>query len=115
MLHSQPLSQVALSYAAPEDSALKQGVIRLVETLSGQQRAEQIYREVKRGLRPDSNVWSEAVRGLAINIHYDAARLAAVPQHGPLVVVANHPFGVADGLILCHLVSLVRQDFKVWR
>jgi putative hemolysin len=113
MLQSQPLSQMALSYAAPEDSAFKQGVIRLVETLSGQQRAEQIYREVRRGLSPESNVWSEAVRGLAINIHYDAARLAAVPQDGPLVVIANHPFGVADGLILCHLVSLMRQDFKV--
>lgn len=113
MLHSQPLDEVALSYAAAEDSALKQGVIRLVEKLSGQQRAERIYREVKRGLRPDSNVWSEAVRGLAVNVHYDAARLAAVPRSGPLVVVANHPFGVVDGLILCHLVSLVRKDFKV--
>lgn len=113
MLRSQPLDDAALSYAAPDDSPLKQTVIRLVERLSGQQRAERIYREVKRGLGPDSNVWAEAVRGLDVNVHYDAARLGAVPRHGPLVVVANHPFGVVDGLVLCHLVSLVRNDFKV--
>ena len=53
------------------------------------------------------------MRGLDVNVHYDAARLAAVPRRGPLVVVANHPFGVVDGLVLCHLVSLVRDDFKV--
>jgi putative hemolysin len=113
MSRSPRLDEVALSYAAREDSPLKQGVIRLVEKLSGQQRAERIYREVRRGLRPGGNVWSEALHGLAVNVHYEATRLAAVPRHGPLVVVANHPFGVVDGLILCHLVSLVRTDFKV--
>ena len=99
MLRSQPFDDAALSYAAPEDGRLKQAVIRTVERLSGQKRAERIYREVKRGLGPDSNVWAEAVRGLNVRVNYDAARLAAVPRTGPLVVVANHPFGVVDGLV----------------
>ncbi len=113
MMRSQPFDDIALSYAAPEDGKLKQAVIRVVERLSGQHRAERIYREVKRGLGPGSNVWGEAVRGLNVKVDYDAARLASVPRTGPLVVVANHPFGVVDGLVLCHLVSQVRADFKV--
>lgn len=113
MLRTQPFDEVALSYAAPEDGPFKQAVIRLVERLSGQQRAERIYRRVRLALGPDSNVWAEAVRGLGVNVAYDPDRLAAVPRSGPLVVVANHPFGVVDGLVLCHLVSLVRDDFKV--
>ena len=53
------------------------------------------------------------MRSLQIRTEYREDRLAAVPREGPLVVVANHPFGVVDGLVLCHLVSRVRQDFKV--
>jgi putative hemolysin len=113
ILRNRRLDGVALSYAAPEDGPVRQAVIRAVEKLSGRERAERIYREVRRGLGPGSNVWAEAVRGLDVRVDYDAGRLAAVPRTGPLVVVANHPFGVVDGLVLCHLVSLVRDDFKV--
>ncbi|MFL5336089.1 MAG: hypothetical protein ACJ8H8_23690 [Geminicoccaceae bacterium] len=109
MLSNQRLDEMALSYAAPEHSPMKQVLIRAVERLSGRERAERIYRKVKRGLRPESNVWAEAVRGLNVQVHYDAERLAAVLRVGPHVVVANHPFGVIDGLVACHLVSLARR------
>ena len=52
MLSNQRFDDAALSYAAPEDGRLKQAVIRTVERLSGQERAQRIYREVKRGLGP---------------------------------------------------------------
>ena len=28
-------------------------------------------------------------------------------------MVSNHPFGVLDGLVICHLVAKVRTDFRV--
>ena len=113
MLRSTALDRMALSYAAPEDGRLKQLAILAVERATGRRRAEHIYHTVRRRLGPDTTVWSEAVRGLDLRVDYDQGRLEAVPRSGPLVVVANHPFGVVDGLILCHLVSLVREDFKV--
>ena len=39
------------------------------------------------------------MRSLALDVRYDAASLAAIPKTGPVVVVANHPYGVLDGLV----------------
>ncbi|MBM4113594.1 MAG: lysophospholipid acyltransferase family protein [Phycisphaerae bacterium] len=38
--------------------------------------------------------------------------LARIPRHGPLVVVSNHPFGLADPQALATLLFSVRPDVK---
>jgi putative hemolysin len=38
---------------------------------------------------------------------------AVIPTSGPVVVVANHPFGGIEGIILISLLQSVRTDFKV--
>lgn len=113
MARQAGLDAAALSYAADDDGPLKQFVIQLIERWSGRTRVDRIYREVRGRLRPDDNIWAAAVASMGLTATYSEERLASVPRHGPLVVVANHPFGVVDGLLLCHLVSLVRSDFKV--
>lgn len=41
------------------------------------------------------------------------ADLASVPAKGPLVVVANHPFGAIEGIILAALLRKRRPDVRV--
>lgn len=36
-----------------------------------------------------------------------------IPAEGPLIIVANHPHGILDGLILIKLIKEVRSDVKV--
>jgi putative hemolysin len=41
------------------------------------------------------------------------ADLARIPREGPVVVVANHPFGLLEGLVLARLLDKVRPDFRI--
>lgn len=44
---------------------------------------------------------SQAVlKALGVRVHVNPGDLAKIPSAGPLVVVANHPFGLLDGLAL---------------
>lgn len=39
-----------------------------------------------------------------------ASGLGHIPTHGPTLIVANHPTGIADGIILNNLIAAIRPD-----
>jgi putative hemolysin len=39
--------------------------------------------------------------------------LDAIPRQGPLVLIANHPYGILDGLMMGHILSALRGDFRI--
>ena len=51
----------------------------------------------------------------ALNIDYSVASGSTrnIPEEGPVVIVANHPLGAIEGVILADLVGSVRKDVKV--
>ncbi len=50
---------------------------------------------------------------LEIRFRLPADDLLRIPKTGPVVVVANHPFGAIDGIILGAVLSSVRPDVKL--
>jgi len=50
-----------------------------------------------------------------LNVRYEVPPdgLARIPREGPLVVVANHPFGGIEGIMLPDLLGRVRRDVKM--
>lgn len=110
-----PLSTAAshFSYAAPDDGWAKRVAIRAIERATGQPKLHRMYLDYREHFAARESLWDAAVRYLNLDLQYDPAALDALPSTGPLVVVCNHPFGVADGLVIGHLISKVRQDFLI--
>lgn len=50
---------------------------------------------------------------MRIDLRVEAADYARIPASGPVVVVANHPYGMLDGAVLAVLLTRVRPDVKI--
>lgn len=48
-----------------------------------------------------------------IGINVSDSDLKKIPEEGPLIVLANHPFGAIDGIALLALLKRVRPDVKL--
>jgi putative hemolysin len=101
------------SYASPEDPRFKRLVIQLIERITGQPELKRMYLEHQNNPKPGESFWDAAINKLRLKIDLNEQDLSEIPRTGPVIIVANHPFGVLDGLMVCWLISRVRNDFKV--
>jgi putative hemolysin len=53
------------------------------------------------------------LENLEIRVDVSTADLCRIPETGPVAVVANHPYGLLDGLLLIHLLGQRRRDLRV--
>jgi len=104
---------IDLTYASQCDGPIARGFIRAVEVLTGQLKLKRLYEIYQAEMSGTTDFWAAAMRLLDLSIDYDAAKLDALPRTGPLIIVANHPFGLVDGLLIGALAHRVRSDFKV--
>ncbi|BFN37173.1 lysophospholipid acyltransferase family protein [Fidelibacter multiformis] len=84
----------------------------LLEHLFAFGRLNDLYSKLRN--RPDHETFEACVLK-NMNITYavsDAKTLHNIPEKGPFIIIANHPFGVLDGLILMDLIYRIRQDVK---
>ena len=56
---------------------------------------------------------TRVLRALDITINVSAADLDTIPHSGPIIVAANHPHGLVDGLVLMAALRRVRPDIRV--
>jgi putative hemolysin len=88
-------------------------LIKMVELVSGRRNLQAKYEHCRARAADEASFWNEAVRIIGIQVEVERKSIGNIPPTGPLVIVANHPFGVVDGFLLCWLVSQVRQDFRI--
>jgi len=101
------------SYADPNDPIHRKALIRSIEFVSGQPYLYNIYREYQKNPDRWNSFWDGCVDLLQLDVDFDEEKIKKIPTEGPLMIVANHPFGVLDGLVICWLTSKIRSKFKV--
>ncbi len=102
------------SYASENYHFLKRSFIRSIELLTGQRRIYDLYKQYHSEMAETEHFFfDQAVNRLDLNINYNTDALNNIPKTGSLVIVANHPYGVLDGIVMNHLVHKIRKDFKV--
>lgn len=75
-------------------------------------RLEQLCDEARRSSDEHSIVES-FLRLLNVRAKVSDQDLALVPKQGPVIAVANHPFGLIEGALLAALLPAVRPDIKI--
>ena len=102
-----------ISYVQPGDSSLRASLIGAIERLTGRPRLQAIYQELKRRDFDASVFFADALTRAGIQYRIRSGSLEHIPGEGPVILVANHPFGVVDGLILCDIAVRRRGSFRI--
>lgn len=111
--HPSGAACARVSYANPADPLPRRLLIRAVELATGQHKLNTLYRDYRRRDGAGEAIWDAAFRRLRLRLCLDQTALDAVPRQGPLVIVANHPFGILDGLAACRIAASLRSEFKL--
>jgi len=106
-------SHPIFSFANGEMGPVASGFIRAMEKVTGQPKIKKIYFDYVDDGRPNEMFWTDALERLKIEYQLHNPLRTVIPEKGRLLVIANHPFGVIDGLVLCSMISQVRQDYRI--
>ncbi len=95
-----PMARAAFTAARP-----------LLEWLMALDTYRAIYRQTQAA--PREPFESRVLRVLDISANVSAADLDGIPRSGPVIVAANHPHGLVDGLVLMAALRRIRPDIRV--
>jgi len=108
----QDVSRGTLTYSTSTDSFLRKQLIQSVELVSGRKKLEKMYKEVLDENPTSDEIWKVIFEKLELAYRLKSGSLDEIPDQGPCIIVANHPFGVVDGVTLGHIVKQKRDKFK---
>ncbi len=102
-----------ISYAYSAETKGGRMVIKLMENTTGRmrliKRADGYEEEVANG----RDFWSVMVERYGLSLDVVGGLLSNIPETGPLILIANHPYGILDGMMMGHILEQTRGDFRI--
>ena len=110
----EPYDKRKLSYANTFTNPFKANIIRTMEWLTGKLILLRLIRKFEReGPKSGQAFWRQALGLMRIELKTPEAQIRNIPDSGPVIIVANHPHGLVDGMVLAELIGRVRTDYKI--
>ena len=103
-----------LSYATAATPPVRRWLIRTIENLSGRRRLLKIYHGWRTSSAGGPRMWRDVLDliGTRLETGAPADWHARLPD-GPLVIVANHPFGIADGISILSIAESIGRPYRI--
>lgn len=112
-MHSRRHIARDITYAHSAATRGGRAVIRLMENTTGRlrliKRADGYEKEVAAG----RDFWAVMADRYGLSLDVVGGALSNIPRDKPLILIANHPYGILDGLMMGHILSEARGDFRI--
>lgn len=102
-----------ISYAQGAQSRAGRAIIRSIENLTGRHRLIRLASGYESEVSAGRNFWRVMTDRYGLSVRAGPDGLSPIPREGPLVVVANHPFGILDGMAMGRILSERRGGFRI--
>lgn len=102
-----------ISYAYSAQTRGGRAMIKLMENATGRVSLIKRARGYEHDVANGDDFWQVMVRRYGLDLDVIGGSLNNIPKDKPLVVIANHPYGILDGLMLGHILTQTRGDFRI--
>ncbi|SDZ79564.1 lysophospholipid acyltransferase family protein [Rubrimonas cliftonensis] len=100
-----------ISYAHGARTPAGRAAIRAIENLTGRPRLLRMAQGYEADVAAGADFWEVMAARYGVRLEVDG--LERIPTTGPAIVVANHPFGILDGLAMGLMLRRRRADFRI--
>ena len=102
-----------ISYAHSATSRSGAALIRVMENVTGRLGLIRKALGYEHEVASCRDFWEVMVKRYRLHLDILNGSLDNIPKDGPLILIANHPYGILDGLMMGHILSKTRGDFRI--
>ena len=102
-----------ISYSYSAETKGGRALIRVMENSTGRLRLIKRARGYEREVAQGRDFFDVMVERYGLSLEVVSGALDRIPRDGSLIMIANHPYGILDGLMMGHILARTRGDFRI--
>ncbi|MEM8959393.1 MAG: lysophospholipid acyltransferase family protein [Pseudomonadota bacterium] len=102
-----------ITYAGSAATRGGRAMIRVMENATGRLRLIRRAKGYELEVADGRDFWEVMADRYGLSLKVIGGSLENIPREGPLILIANHPYGILDGLMMGLILSGIRGDFRI--